>query len=211
VKILDISWPLHSATTGYKNKKVIHFKQIKQFAQDNVRETTITLSSHSGTHVDAPAHFLRDGKTIDQLPLTHLIGRCKVIDLTSLSKCIFSEDLEKTTVAIDIKKDDIILLKTANSSIPATDAFSPDFIYLHSSGAHYLAKKKIKAVGIDYLGIERNQPDHTTHIELMKNNVIIIEGLRLHHVKQGIYTLYCLPLYTIGLEAAPARALLIKD
>jgi arylformamidase len=74
-----------------------------------------------------------------------------------------------------------------------------------------LAEKKIKAVGIDYLGIERNQPNHETHTVLMSNEITIIEGLRLDHVPEGQFFLWCVPLAVIGLEAAPARALLIQE
>jgi arylformamidase len=105
---------------------------------------------------------------------------------------------------------DIILLKTANSSLGATALFNPSFVYLEASGAHYLQEKKIKAVGIDYLGIERAQPAHETHLQLMEHGITIIEGLRLQHVKQGRYLVCCLPLNAVGIEAAPARAVLIE-
>ena len=78
-------------------------------------------------------------------------------------------------------------------------------------GAAYLAQQKIKAVGIDYLGIERNQPDHATHTILMEANIGILEGLRLAAVQPRYYTLIALGLYTIGLEAAPVRAVLISS
>jgi len=92
----------------------------------------------------------------------------------------------------------------------ATDKFNPYFVYLEASGAVYLTEKKIKAVGIDYLGIEHSQPGHPTHEILMNADISIIEGLRLEHVKPDSYFFVGLPLYIIGLEAAPARAILIS-
>ncbi len=83
-------------------------------------------------------------------------------------------------------------------------------MYLEASGAKYLTEKKIKAVGIDYLGIEHSQPGHPTHETLMNGDVIVIEGLRLGHVQKGNYFFVCLPLNMIGLEAAPARAILMS-
>ena len=91
-----------------------------------------------------------------------------------------------------------------------TAAFTYDFVYLEKSGAKYLAGKKVKTVGIDYVGIERDQPNHETHRFLLGNDIPIIEGLRLGKVKEGEYTLLCLPLAYKGMEAAPARAVLIK-
>ncbi len=206
MKIIDISWAISSATTGYKDKDVVQFEEIKTFAKDGVRESIIHLSSHTGTHIDAPSHFLKDGKTIDQMDLNSLIGPCKVLDLTIVTDKITREHLEEH----DIGRGDIILLKTTNSATSSIGKFDPHFVYLELSGAQYLTEKKIKAVGIDYLGIERNQPGHLTHLELMNHDVTIIEGLRLKNVDPGEYFLYCLPLYTLGLEAAPARAILIE-
>lgn len=209
MKIFDISWPLSSATTSYKDKHTIRFEETKNFNKDGVRETIITLSSHSGTHVDAPSHFLRDGKTIDEMHLDRLIGRCLVLNLETVDAAITHEDLKK--YADEIQENDIVLLKTANSLKKTTDKFWPDFIYLAVSGANYLYERGVKAVGIDYLGIERGNPDHDTHQFLMKRDIAIIEGLRLGHVQEGRYQLYCLPLNIVGLEAAPARAILIKE
>lgn len=206
MKVWDISWPISNATTGYKDKKVVHIEEVKHFVKDGARETTLCLSSHTGTHVDAPSHFLCDGLTIDALPLDRLIGPCHVIDCTAVSDYITDEHLHNK----DIKTGEIILFKTANSLTSPTDAFSPHFVYIHYSAARYLAEKKIKAVGIDYLGIERSQPDHPTHKTLMHADIVIIEGLRLAHVSAGNYFFVCLPLYTIGVEAAPARAVLMS-
>jgi arylformamidase len=209
MKIIDISWPISTATTGYKDRSVVAFETVKQFTKDNARETNITLSCHTGTHVDAPAHFLQDGLTIDQIKLERLMGSCTVLDMTDVPDAITREHFHKYSHFVT--QDAIILLKTVNSTTQATEKFTPHFIYLEASGAQFLSEKKIKAVGIDYLGIERSQHGHPTHKILMQNNIIIIEGLRLNHVPADQYQFVCLPLYAIGLEAAPARAILIRD
>ena len=209
MKIIDISWPISTVTTGYKDRNVVAFTDVKHFNKDGVRETTVQVSAHSGTHVDAPSHFLQDGKTIDQIALDRLIGQAVVLDLTTVTDVITREHVQAH--AASINKNDIVLLKTTNSNVQATEKFNPHFIYLHSAAAHYLAEKQIKAVGIDYLGIERNQPGHDTHIELFTHDVVVIEGLRLNHVQPGRYEFYCLPLNVVGLEAAPARAILSSD
>jgi len=206
MKIFDISWPISTATTGYKDRNIVTFEETRTFAKDGMRDSIVHLSSHTGTHVDAPAHFINDGLTIDQIQLDRLVGQAIVLDLMSVVDGITRDDL----IDKNIQKGDIVLLKTTNSLTPATGKFTPHFVYLEASGAQYLAEIGVKAVGIDYLGIERSQPDHLTHTTLMHADVVIMEGLRLGHVAAGEYMYVCLPLNIIGLEAAPARAILIE-
>ena len=208
MKIIDISWPVSQNMTGYKDRRIVTFEQRKDFEKDYVRETTITIDAHSGTHVDAPSHFMRDGKTIDAVSLNSLVGTCTVLDLTAVQEKITRADLMVHDAVINA--GDIVLLKTANSALESTALFNPVFVYLEASGAQYLQEKKVKAVGIDYLGIERAQPAHETHVTFMSNDTVIIEGLRLQHVCAGAYFFCCLPLNVIGIEAAPARAVLIE-
>lgn len=207
MEIIDISWPIESSMTEYKDAKSVKIDAIKKMEKDGARAAHVSMNNHTGTHIDAPAHFLPDGSTIDVINLSTCIGRCRVIDCTAIKTAISAEDL----VSIPIQSDEIVLFKTANSFHATTDSFDYNFIYLAASGAEYLSEKNIKAVGIDYLGIERNQPGHETHTILMKKNIPIIEGLRLAQVNPGIYWLWCLPLLIKGIDAAPARAILIKQ
>lgn len=206
MKVYDISWPISPEMTAYKDKKTVTFTQNKSFEKDGFYESTFAMSAHSGTHTDAPLHFQRDGATIDQLDLSQVIGKCKVFDMSAVTDGITQDHLEN----LDIQPHDIILFKTSNSALQPTDKFNPQFIFLEASGAQYLVQRKVKAVGIDYLGIERGQQGHLTHNLLFKHNIVIIEGLRLGAIKQGSYFLCCLPLVLVGLEAAPARAVLIE-
>ena len=206
MKIIDISWPITKASTTYKNTNNISLEKTKLFEKNFVRESQINISSHTGTHVDSPAHFLKNGNTTEKINLESLIGPCSVFDLMHISEKITDDDIQK----LSIKQNSIILLKTKNSLLGTEENFNPNFIYLDKSGAQFLADKKIKSVGFDYLGIERNQPNHETHKLLLLNNVLIIEGLRLQHVEPGDYELCCLPLHVVGLEAALARAVLIQ-
>jgi arylformamidase len=204
MKMYDISWPISPAMTAYKDKKTVRFEHLKNFENDAVRESIITLGSHSGTHVDAPSHFVKDGQTIEHMNLAAVNGDCVVLDLSAVDGGIAKEHLEDK----DIQAGDIILLKTKNSALDATAPFNPNFIYLAESGAHYLVERNVRAVGIDYLGIERSQPAHETHVQLFNAGITILEGLRLADVAAGKYFLCCLPLNIQGLEAAPARAIL---
>lgn len=207
-KIIDISWPINPSSTTYKNNKPIIFSHEKQFEKDGVRDSHIAFNVHTGTHVDAPAHFLKNGIPINNIPLDHLVGSCRIIDLTTVNEKITADDL----IPHNIQADEIILLKTNNSNLDPYSQFNYNFIYLDKTGARYLADSGIKTVGIDYLGIEREQPNHETHCILFTHHITIIEGLRLAGVTQSkTYMLSCLPLALHGLEAAPARAVLIES
>lgn len=205
MKIIDISWPIGNDMTTYKDKKDVSVKRIKEFHSDNVREMQLCMGSHTGTHVDAPAHFLENGETIDFVDLDKLIGKCQVIDFTDIDEKISCNDLKN--IKID---SDILLFKTKNSFLSSVAPFDSDFIYLDSSAANYLIENfNLKSIGIDYLGVERNQPAHLTHTTFLEAGIPIIEGLRLQNVQTGNYNLICMPLLVEGADAAPARACLI--
>ena len=206
-KIIDISWPISEDMTTYKDRKLVEFKKNKKFPEDQVCDSSLTINSHVGTHVDSPAHFVEGGKTIEAISLQSVVGPCRVLDFSFLPETIQAKDLEKC----DIYPGEIILLKTKNSSLSPEQKFEKSFVYLERSGAEFLVSKRVKAVGIDYLGVERDQPDHATHIVLFKNEIVVIEGLRLDRVVEGKYFLCCLPLFVQKLEAAPARAVLVAN
>ena len=207
MKAIDISWPISVSMTTYKDAKDVRIESTKSFDVDGVRACCFSLGSHVGTHVDAPAHFIKNGPTIDKIELERIMGECKVLDFTDVEDKITDEHL----ALYDIDYEDIILLRTKNSFLKPDAPFNKNFVYLDESGAQYLADIGIQCVGIDYLGLERDQPGHPTHTILMLAEVAIIEGLRLAHVEQDLYSLVCLPLAVHGTDAAPARAILFAE
>jgi len=207
MSIIDISWPISNEIITYKNKKDVVIQATKNFELDGFRESKISCGVHTGTHIDAPAHFMEHGKTIDQLDLSQLMGQAQIVDLTHVTDKITKTDLEH----LDFSNCKILLFKTKNSLDSNNGLFNQNFIYLDSGAAQYLSSKNLSVVGIDSLGIERNQPNHETHKILFEHNILIIEGLRLAHVAPAIYELVCLPLNIVGSDGAPARAILIKD
>jgi arylformamidase len=204
--IYDISMNINYDMTVYKNQAERRpvFKVTRDFAIDDVRESNIEMNLHTGTHIDAPLHMLEDGATIETLDLSKVMMKCKVLDLTGVPDRITRAELQVR----DIQPGDFILFKTRNSSVTE---FDPAFVFLEKSGAAYLKAKNITGVGIDALGIERNQPDHETHQILLEAGIIILEGLRLDQVPAGEYLLLALPLKIDSGDAAPARAVLIKN
>lgn len=202
-KIIDISWPLSERMTTYKNRQDFTREITKSWETDTVRESKICINMHAGTHLDAPAHFLENGSMSEKIPLPYLIGKARVIDLTHCS-VITRQDLQQKVLS------ERVLIKTKNSFLSTSDVFNPSFVYLDESGAQYFVEQGVKLVGIDYLGIERNQPDHQTHNTLLSHSVVILEGLRLAHVSEKEYDLICLPLSITDAEAVPARAVLLS-
>lgn len=203
-KIIDISWPLTNGMQEYKDRKSVKLEQINTIETKGSRDFLLCMNNHTGTHVDGPSHMLPMGKNLSELGLEKLIGPAVVIDCTS--------SLEKVTVdvlkGIPLIPEIIVLLQTKNSFRSASEHFDTNFIYLDTVAAEYLVAQKVKAVGIDYLGIERNQPDHQTHKVLLQHDIPIIEGLRLAHVQAGNYMFFCLPLLLENVDSAPARAVL---
>src|SRR3989338_7799721 len=203
MKIYDLSPEISESIVVYKNKLEKKPKlTVTRTLKNGANESKIEIGSHTGSHVDAPYHVLQDGKTIERISLDKFMGKCIVVDFTKIKNSITKNHLKK----IKIQKNDIVLLKTKNK---AEKSFNFNFVYLDKTGAEFLASKQIKAVGIDALGIERNQPNHETHKILLKNEIIIFEGLDLSKVGQGRYFFHGLPLKIKKGDASPVRAVLL--
>ena len=206
MKIYDLSPEISEHMAVYKNRlekrpKIAVTRTIKQGAN----ESKLDIYVHTGSHVDAPYHVLKNGKTIEKISLDKFFGKCIVLDFTKLKNSITKNDFKK--IKTKIQKADIVLLKTKNK---LEKSFNQNFTYLEKTGAEYLAYRKIKAVGIDSLGIERGQPNHETHKILAGKNIPIFEGLELSKVKQGRYLFYGFPLKIRKGDASPVRAILVK-
>jgi len=205
LKIYDISMEIFHEMPVYKGRD---FKRPiieidSDFQTGSVYESRLNMNLHTGTHFDSPLHVAENGENLDNLDLDRVVRHCKLFDLTKVNNKVTAEDLAEK----DIKKGDFILIKTKNSHL---DILEKDFIYLDESAALYLKEKEISGIGIDSLGIERDQPGHPTHKTLLNSGVLILEGLRLKDVAEGEYFLIAAPLKIRGVEAAPVRALLIE-
>lgn len=206
MKLYDISMSISGDMPVYKGKasKRPAVKVESDFNSGTVFESRLEMNLHTGTHIDAPLHMLERGGTIDKLDLKKAVTNCKVFDLRSVEDRITKEDLDSKNIV----EGDFIILKTKNSY---QDILENEFIYLDKTGAEYLSNIKVIGVGIDSLGIERNQPEHETHKALLGSGIIVLEGLRLKEVEEGEYLLIAPPINIVGAEAAPVRALLMKE
>ena len=173
---------------------------------DLVKLTELSMSIHTGTHIDAPLHFLPQGKSIDNLNIDVFVGEAQVVAIPQEVDLITVEILRKLPT-INASR---VLFKTKNSQFWGTRNFQRDYVALEASAAQWLVDQGIQLVGIDYLSIAPFNDPVPTHKILLSNNVVIVESLDLRSVEPGLYTLICLPLKLMGREAAPARAILIS-
>lgn len=205
MKLIDISMPIETGMKVYKNKpeKQPAFKTVSNHEKSSVHETDLSLNLHTGTHVDAPLHMIKNGATTDAYPLDKFYGKALLIDLRSVKGGIEKSHL----LDYDIEEGDIVLLKTRNSY---DKVFNFEFTYLAESGAQYLLEKRIKTVGIDALGIERAQENYPTHKILLSNSIPIIEGLVLKDVEEGIYQFMGFPIAIKNVEGSLLRAVLCE-
>ncbi|MCL6632686.1 MAG: cyclase family protein [Alicyclobacillus herbarius] len=198
--------PIRRGMPVYKNKpeKQPEFETTSDFQTGSAHETRLHLDAHTGTHIDAPLHMVEGGATIESIPIADLVRPCRVVDLTHVNQAIRAGDLAKC----DIQPGEFLLFKTQNSF---DDEFNFEFVYVAADAAQVLADKGVAGVGIDGLGIERAQPNHETHKTLLEKGIHILEGLRLADVAPGRYLMVAAPLRLEGIDAAPARVVLLED
>lgn len=207
MRIYDLSPEISENMAIYKNRLEKKPKiKVTRTLKGGANESKLDIYVHTGSHVDAPYHVLQNGKTIEKISLDKFMGKAVVLDFTKVKNCITKNHFKN--IKFNVNKNDIVLLKTKNKS---DKKFNFNFTYLEKTGAEYLASKKIKAVGIDSLGIERNQPNHLTHRILANMDIPIFEGLDLSKVKQGRHFFHGLPLKIKKGDASPIRAVLIKQ
>jgi arylformamidase len=176
---------------------------------DHTNVTRLALSAHTGTHVDAPHHFLNDHRTVESLSLEVLTGPCFVVQLPDDVDEISAEVLEHVPWAEGATR---VLFGTSNSHFWAQgeQAFQKGFVAVSEDGAQWLVAHGVKLVGVDYLSVAPFGNSGPTHKVLLQAGVIVVEGLNLAQIPRGFYDLYCLPLKLLGSDGAPARAILIQ-
>ncbi|MFA6801682.1 MAG: cyclase family protein [Acholeplasmataceae bacterium] len=206
MKIYDVTMKIDKDIQVYKNisSKKPQFKVIADHDKNDYYETDILMNSHTGTHLDFQLHMVKDGKDSSTLDFKKFIRKVKVFDLTNVNEEITLKDVKD----LDIKQNDFILFKTKNSF---TDTFDFKFVYIRKDAAEYLASRKIAGVGVDGLGIERDQKGHPTHLLLMAQDIDIIEGLRLKDIKEDTYFMYAQAIPFQGLDACPMSVILVKN
>ena len=210
--IYDVTVPVSNELPTWPTDPSV---QISDFcslsAGDGANVSMLNFGAHTGTHVDAPAHFIEGAGKVESLSLEALIGDAIVIEVPKDVRAIDEEFVQKHYIA----GTERVLFKTRNSAFwsEADPQFHTDFTYLDLPAAEWLVQQGIKLVGIDYLSIEKYaSARHETHLALLSRGVVILEGLNLSGIAAGKYELICLPLRlrsTLG-DGAPARVVLRK-
>ena len=192
-------WP------GDTPPRLVRTGSIAQGKNSNTSE--ICMSVHTGTHVDAPDHFLDDGRTVEKLSIDMMVGRAYVLHLPDVD-LITAAVLSQAEIPPRTRR---LLFKTRNSEYWARgeNKFQTNFVALSADAAELLVDRNVKLVGVDYLSVAPYKYSRATHQILLKAGVVVVEGLDLSRVSQGRYTLHCLPLKLAGSDGAPARAMLV--
>ena len=203
---IDISVPVHEGMASWPGDPGLHFDRVmNQENGDICTLTQVAMSAHTGTHMDAPLHFVRKSPTIEQMPLDATVGPARVISIQDRQAIRRAELLRHS-----IQSGERILFRTANSDRDWSGLpFDEDFIFIARDAAEYLAECRVRAVGVDYLSVGGYKQDGVeTHVALLGAGIWLMEGLALGQVGPGNYDLVCLPLKWVGAEGAPARAIL---
>ena len=210
--IYDVTVPVSNELPTWPTDPGVEISDYRSFAAgDGVNVSTLNLGAHTGTHVDAPAHFIEGAAKVESLPFDALIGDAAVIELPEDARVIDEEFVRMNYVP----GTERVLFKTRNSAFwsEAEPQFHTDFTYLDLPAARWLVEQGIKLVGIDYLSIEKYASEkHETHLALLSHGVVILEGLNLTGIASGNYELICLPLRLRSNkgDGAPARVVLRK-
>jgi len=210
MKIYDVTLPISPGMPVWPGDPAVVLEKVSSMdagAHDNV--SRLACGVHTGTHVDAPHHFLNDHRTVESLALDILVGPAQVVQLPDEVKLVNADVLEKVALTAGTER---LLLKTSNSHLweRGENTFFKDFVGISEDGADWLVRYGIKLVGIDYLSVAPYHQSIPTHRALLTAGIIIVEGMDLSAIPPGSYTLYCLPLKLVGSDGAPARVILTK-
>jgi len=208
MKIYDVTVAVSEGVPIYEGDPRVEIESVRSIAGgDNANVSHLCLGAHTGTHVDAPNHFIDGTRRVEDLEIEKLVGPCRVIELDASVVSIEPSHLG------DLNGIERVLFKTRNSAFwnEPEKGFRTDFTYISPEAARALADAGIKLVGIDYLSVEKfGSNDFATHITLLENEIVIVEGVDLREVPAGDYEITCLPLKYVGGtgDGAPARTIL---
>jgi arylformamidase len=208
VQIYDVTRTLQAGMATWPGEPGPDVTLIKQMsAGDSADVSKLALGVHTGTHVDAPCHFIPGGAGVESLPLTAMMGPARVVGMRH-ERAIRVDVLER----LGLDGVERVLFRTRNSDNWSDSAFKDDFVYIDPEAADWLSKHGARLVGVDYLSVESfAAPEPLTHRILLNAGIVIVEGLDLRQVVPGDYTLSCLPIKLAGADGAPARVVLTKE
>jgi arylformamidase len=198
MEILDVTVPIRTGMVIYPGDPDVRLERVRSIAEGASNNLTrIDMGAHSGTHIDAPVHFIEDGAGAEELPVGVLLGPCTVVEADGLAE----SDVRAAPEGVER-----LLFKTPNSELWARDEFPEEFARLDGAGARLLVERGVALVGVDYLSVG----DQEAHTVLLGAGVVCVEGLDLREAAPGEYFLVCAPLKLVGSDGAPARVYLVR-
>ncbi|MEE8418494.1 MAG: cyclase family protein [Dehalococcoidales bacterium] len=202
---IDVSVPLRDGMAHWPGDPGVSISRARDMDKgDTVNLSQVSMGAHTGTHMDAPLHFLSKGKSIDTLPLEAVMGRARVVEISD-GESVKPEELTRHR----LRRGERILFKTRNSPrVWQSSGFVDDFVYISDAAADYLVDRGVSLVGVDYLSVGAPSGGSYVHKTLLGGGIWLIEGLDLTQTPAGKYDLVCLPLKLVGGDGAPARAVL---
>lgn len=203
---MDISVPLSPMLPTWPGDPTLNISLFASYEQGHpCQVTALSLSAHTGTHMDSMRHFIKEGSTMSDWKPEYTIGLVKVFDIKGPT--ISVDDLKN----LDLEEGDRIIFKTANSSTKwYEEPFNYNFVCFNADSAAYLASKKVITIGIDYLSVGNTENGVVVHNHILGANIWIIEGLYLANIAAGIYEMLCLPAKLDKADGVPCRVLLRK-
>ena len=211
-RVFDVSLVLSPDMVTWPGEPGPRIEPLRRIANgDTANVSLVTFGDHTGTHVDPPIHFIEGANTVDRLPVSSLVGPCRVLEFKGEGH-VSGRWLDETRVPAGTER---LLFKTRNSARWAdpTAPFTRDFSSIDASAATWCVDHRVRLVGIDYLSIEPQGPQkagYPVHRTLLRASVVIVEGLDLRAVMPGEYFLVCAPLKLARGDGAPARVFLIS-
>ena len=206
---IDISVSIDTSLVVWPGDPPVEIKMVNDMHLGNEANLSrLNISAHTGTHMDAPRHFVKEGLSLDRIPLDVCMGKARIIEIRN-EHTIQVAELETH----NIKKGERILFKTKNSDKDwSALPFRYDFVHLETEAARFIAEKEIRLCGIDYLSVSGyNKNETAVHRALLEAGIWIIEGLLLKGIEAGNYELACLPVKIRNSDGAPARAIIRKQ
>jgi arylformamidase len=204
VRYYDISLDLSPDTVRWVTAPPLEFHERRRISRgDSANASAVTMSVHSGTHLDAPFHFLPDGEKIDALSLDLFMGPA-LVHAVEADRYITDDHVK----ALELRGETRVLFKTRNSELLKKSTYDPDFVAFSVEGARALVARGVKLVGLDYLSVAHADEQVPVHRAFLDHGVVLLEGVDLSAIVPGRYELICFPLRLHGSDGAPCRAVL---
>ncbi|WP_419420783.1 cyclase family protein [Legionella sp. D16C41] len=203
----DLSVTISEQLVTFPGDPTYHLENVSSLEQGAFFHLNkIYLGNHTGTHIDFPAHVIREGKTSNDFLIDRLIGKGLIIQVPDNEISITKTFVKNQPILTN----DFVFFKTANSKLSKNSTFTKNYVYIEPDAAEELLKKGIKIVGIDYISVDKYEfEDLPVHKALLANDILIVENLELNHVPNGRYTIYIMPLKINNLDGLPARVIAI--